>query len=124
MKKYILITALMLLNGCASIVDNEADVISISTPYCLEARCILHKKEGEYITTITTPETVTIDRAYADLYIACEKSGIGEEIRVESKASWVWGNFLFGWLIGWAIDATTGAGYKYPEEIRHPLECE
>ena len=116
--------ALVLLNGCASIVDNEADVISINTPYCPEAKCVLHKKEGAHVTTITTPETVTIDRAWADLHITCEKGEAKEEIKVESKAAWAWGNLVLGGPVGWIVDAQTGAGYKYPEEILHPLKCD
>ena len=110
------------LNGCASVAGSHVDSISVVTPGCPDAVCVLENDDGKYYIK-GTPGTVTVERAYGDLVVTCEKDGEIEVLHVESKAEGVWGNILLGGVIGWGVDASTGAGYAYPNSITHPLKC-
>lgn len=112
------------LGGCASIVGSHVDSVTVETPYCPGATCLLQNEEGKYFIT-ETPGTVTVERAYGDLTIACEKDNAKKITIVESTATGgVWGNILAGGVIGWGVDVATGAGYAYPSSIINPLKCE
>lgn len=110
------------LGGCASIAGSHVDSISVETPACPEASCVLENDDGKYYIK-ETPGTVTVERAYGDLNVVCKKNGKIDVITVESKATGVWGNILAGGIIGWGVDAATGAGYAYPKSVIHPLKC-
>jgi hypothetical protein len=59
-----------------------------------------------------------IQKSYQDLAVRCTKDGYPPGIAtVKSTAGMVWGNILFGGLIGLAVDANQGAGYDYPSLI-------
>ena len=125
-KKYTFIVALIALctmSGCASVAGSHIDSIAVDTPSCPKAACVLKNEDGKYHVK-ETPDTVTVERAYGDLTVTCKKNGRTKTITVSSKAHGVWGNVLLGGIIGWAVDAQTGAGYMYPDEILHPLKCE
>lgn len=111
-----------ILGGCASIAGSHIDSISVETPNCPKASCVLENEDGKYYIK-ETPGTVTIERAYGDLSVVCKKDGKVDMMLVESKAQGVWGNILLGGIIGWGVDAATGAGYSYPNSIMHPLKC-
>ena len=113
---------IIFLNGCASIAGSHIDSISVETPACLEASCVLENDDGKYHIK-GTPDTVTVERAYGDLVVTCRKGNNIDVVRIESKAKGVWGNILLGGVIGWGVDAATGAGYAYPGSITHPLKC-
>lgn len=112
------------LGGCASIVGSHVDSVTVETPYCPGATCLLQNEEGKYFIT-ETPGTVTVERTYGDLTVKCEKGDVKEITIVESTATGgVWGNILAGGVIGWGVDVATGAGYAYPSSIINTLKCE
>lgn len=116
------LATLLLLNGCASMAGSHTDSVSVSTPACPEAQCVLENDDGKYYIK-ETPGTVVVERAYGDLVVTCRKGNKIEVVSVPSKADGVWGNILLGGIIGWGVDAATGAGYSYPKEVINPLEC-
>ncbi len=118
----IVLITLFILSGCASVSESRTNSISVDTPGCPEALCTLENDDGKYYIK-ETPDTVTVEQAYGDLSITCEKDGKTSVMQVEPKAKDVWGNILHDSIIGRRVDATTGAGYEYPRFIIHPLEC-
>lgn len=123
-KQICLLLAIHVLGGCASIAGSHVDSIAVETPDCPGATCVLENEEGKYYVK-ETPGSVTVERAYDDLVVTCEKDGKKEISRTESSSTaGVWGNILLGGVIGWAVDANTGAGYAYPPSIINPLQCE
>ena len=59
-----------------------------------------------------------IQKSYQDLVVRCAKDGHHPGLAtVSSSAGMVWGNILFGGLIGLAVDGSQGAGYDYPSLI-------
>jgi hypothetical protein len=71
-----------------------------------------------------TPVVIELKRKEKNLIVRVEKSGYEPvEIPLVRKADgWIFGNIVFGGLIGLAIDFGTGAAYKLtPEEINATL---
>jgi hypothetical protein len=112
---------MVLLTGCASIVSGTSQAISVETKYKGEsvsgANCKLENGKGVFF--VTTPGTVTIHKAYADLLVTCEKMDVPEGLaRVKSTTKAIaFGNILIGGVIGAGVDAGTGAAYDYPQLI-------
>jgi len=113
--------ATSLLAGCASIVSGTDQVVSVETREndlpSPGAKCKLSNSKGIYY--VTTPGKVTVNRAYGDISLRCDKEGQEPglaTVKSTTKAM-AFGNILFGGAIGVAVDAGSGAAYDYPELI-------
>ena len=111
----------LLASGCASIVTGSNQVLSVETRYNMQpapgASCQLTNDKGTYF--VSTPGTVTVKRSYGDLAVKCEKEKLDPGIASvkSSTKGMMYGNLLFGGIIGAAVDIETGAGYDYPDFI-------
>tara|TARA_B100000676_G_C17440136_1_gene513744 strand:+ start:41 stop:517 length:477 start_codon:yes stop_codon:yes gene_type:complete len=124
MKKISLILFIsFFLYNCASITQGSDQIITVDTPNCPGAQCKLTNKDGTYFIN-ETPGTVTINKSRSQLSVECSK---GDNKDVTSSSSSVenmaWGNILIGGIIGGGVDIATGAAYKYPSLVTHPLDC-
>lgn len=114
----IIFPALLLLTGCASIVNGTNQVVSVQTVSPTGdvggATCKLENEKGVYY--VTTPGTVTVHRAYGDMNVKCEKAGFTPALATfkSSTKGMLAGNILFGGVIGAGVDAASGAAYDYP----------
>lgn len=108
----------LVLTGCASIVNGSNQVLSVETRNSagpvIGANCKLENPKGVYY--VTTPGTVSVNRAYDELNVKCEKAqeqpGLAS-VKSNTKAM-AFGNIIFGGVIGAAVDVGTGAAYDYP----------
>lgn len=120
-KKIYLLTMASLLAGCASITGSKNQPLSIQavhTGRSLDgADCTLTNDKGTWFAK--TPGSVVIQKSGQDLVIRCEKDGIpaGSTTIASSANAGAWGNILFGGIIGYAIDAGTGAAFDYPSSL-------
>ena len=118
----LVIASASLAGGCASIVSGTSQVVSVETHQSSTpvpgASCEMVNSKGTY--HVTTPGTITINRAYGDLSVNCTKEGMPDGVAtvISSTKGMVFGNALFGGLIGVAVDTGSGAAYDYPEVIR------
>jgi hypothetical protein len=127
MKKIITagILSVSLLSGCASIVEGSFQRVAVQTTASNEpvpnVACKLENTKGNW--ALKTPGSITVRRASDDLYIQCVKDGVPAPITaVKSSGSpWLWGNLLFGGLIGLGVDLADGDGYAYPLVITADL---
>jgi len=110
------------LSGCASITQGTDQQVAITTTPA-GARCELSRAGSIVAVADPTPEIVTIDKSRKDITVACSKSGydttsgiLGSDI-----AGMTFGNLLAGGVIGFAVDAGTGAMSKYDNQITVPL---
>ena len=119
------VSCIALLTGCASIVSGTNQVVSVEARHSLRdfrpvsgATCQLNNGKGVYY--VTTPGTVTVNRAYEDLSIKCEKDDFlpGLASVKSTTKGMAFGNILFGGFIGAGVDAATGAAYDYPSMIK------
>lgn len=110
------------LTGCATLVEGSAQTIQIITEPA-GAYCIL-KRETQLVTVIpSTPATISIFKEDGQLILRCNKHGYLEATWEAGSGfqDMVFGNILLGGIIGAAVDAGSGAMYKYPESIQLTL---
>jgi len=105
------------LSGCASIIKGQSEEIAVSTPPAPGATCTLKNTRGEW--TVTTPAAVTVKRSKKAIDITCSKDGYQEAKQVVPSdfEYWTLANLLGSPLIGFGIDAATGATNRYPSSV-------
>lgn len=127
MKKILLTVTFCLisstLTGCASIVNGTSESVSVQTSPEEGAKCSLTNNKGQWFVS-DTPGSVTVHRSYQPLTVDCQKDGYANaETKVESKTKgMLFGNVVFGGVIGAGVDAGDGAAYDYPVNIMVPME--
>lgn len=114
-----------LLQGCASIVSGQTQVLSVDTPGCLAARCELSNDKGKWFVS-STPGTVSVNRSYNNLQVLCRKGGTEADPAsfASTTKGMAFGNILFGGVIGAGVDVHSGAAYDYPQLLSVPMRCE
>ncbi len=121
MRKTILIATLsisLLLPSCASIVSGSKQNISFnSTP----AGAIVWV---DNVNLGVTPVTAKLERSKKDQKVKIELQGYKPyELTLTRKTNgWIWGNILFGGIIGIIVDSSSGAMYRLtPDQIEAQL---
>lgn len=121
MYKLLAVASLVALTGCASIVGEKLQPVSVQTVQdnkeVAGVGCTLMNDAGTWF--VTTPGSVTIHKSTGDLAVDCTKDGgvAGHETVVSKSNGAVWGNIIAGGGIGYIIDRNTGAGFDYPNII-------
>lgn len=102
-----LIVALTSAGGCASVVNGSSQAVAVASN---PSGATIELDDGR---TFTTPTTIKFERK-RDHVLTISMDGYAPEqvtlMRTMSGA--VAGNILAGGLIGWGVDAMTGAQYK------------
>jgi uncharacterized protein YceK len=125
-KSCLAVFALLLMSGCASIVDGSSQTLSVKTTKDVTdiagASCSLQNDKGTWFTS--TPGTVTIHRSIEALNVKCTKDGFAPTVQSvnSSTKGMAFGNILFGGLIGVGVDISTGAAYDYPALMTIPMQ--
>lgn len=111
--------AALAISGCASITGSEFQSVTVvtHTPGGLpinQASCKLENDKGGWF--LISPGSVVLQRSAADLSIACEKEGqppgLGKAISRPNGG--MFGNIIFGGVVGAIIDHNNGNAYDYP----------
>ncbi len=114
MKKVILGIILMafLAAGCATIMNGDMVNVPVYTSPS-GAKVIVNG------TTYNSPATVMIPRGKGDFKLHIEKEGYQpvDILLTQSPDGWIWGNVIFGGLIGLAVDFITGDAYDLEPEV-------
>jgi len=125
MKKLFIIFILSI-SGCASITGSKNQPLSVTATLegkpVVGANCELLNDKGKWF--VTTPGSVVILKSYQDLTVTCKKpetKKVGATTFQSTNESSVWGNVLTGGIIGYAVDAGTGAGFSYPPTLNVPM---
>lgn len=107
-----------LASGCATVTKGTTQAITLHTDPD-GAACDVGRESKTFASLGTTPGQVSVDKAWGAIDIACRKAGHqSTELRVESEVQgWTFGNILIGGLIGFAVDAASGAMRQYPQFI-------
>ena len=120
---WLVVAIMFLTGGCASIIGEDTQPVSVDTPNCPQASCRLTNSQGTYFVK-STPETVVINKAYSDLMITCEKDGkTANSVHVSAANGATFGNILLGGIPGALIDGGSGAGYDYQSYLVNGLSC-
>ena len=115
------VLSISLSSGCASITSGKNQPLSLQT-VCdnkpiTGANCSLTNSKGQWF--IETPGSVVVHKSYGDLVVECKKDNLlpaGGTFQSSSNGG-VWGNILAGGVIGYAVDAGSGAGFDYPTQL-------
>lgn len=114
--------ALILLGaGCASITSGTTQNIAVDTNPSRPAECTAHNEKGSWI--VKTPGSITVNKAGGALTVTCEcpDGTKGTQVVAASASDAVYGNILAGGIIGVAVDRSTGAAFRYPDNVVVPL---
>ncbi|OOG59922.1 hypothetical protein [Rhodanobacter sp. C03] len=120
-KQIIVVAVTCGLSACASIIGGRYQPVSIDAragdQSIVGADCTLTNDRGQV--HVTTPGTVIVHRASAPLSISCEKGGtkVAEQSVPSHVRGMVWGNIVFGGLIGVIVDFSDGAAHHYPQMV-------
>ena len=104
--------------NCATIVNGRNQKVPVVTI-----------PDGATVTMETTqqisPATLSLDRSHNFYVIKVEKEGY-KTVEITLKRGnngWLWGNVLFGGIIGLVIDFSTSSAYKFiPDKVNVNLE--
>lgn len=112
--KIVIAALLSASTSCASIVSGTRDDVTITTDPPGATCDVL--KEGVTVAHVDrTPANVIVARSYDDLLVQCSKADYqpAEATNTWGTNGWVFGNIIFGGLIGVCIDMADGAGVSY-----------
>ena len=110
-------TLIVLIIGCATIMHGTTQEIGISSSPTGASVIINNESRGN------TPLVVELSRKKSHtIRIEMTNYEPFEITTTKSVSNWVWGNIVFGGLIGLIVDASTGGLYKLsPEQIEATL---
>ena len=124
MSRVVLLLFACFLSGCASMTTGQNQTVSVTTPDCPQASCVLTNNDGEFHVS-RTPGTTMVNKSCSALTVECSKPGFPDHVeRVKAGfQAMTAGNVLIGGLIGIGVDAATGAACKYPSVIKLEMTC-
>ena len=118
--KLALLALVGVLSGCATLLDEDTQEISVSLQ-CKErmvrAQCAAENSKGRWL--FRAPGLVQVNNDYGDLKITCKVQYMPEfTVSVPALPTWnLAGNILLGGIIGAAYDLHNNTGLKYPETV-------
>lgn len=121
-KSLALLCLAALLPGCASIVSPGVHQLNVQSEPA-GATCDVRRDDATVGTVSTTPGTVTLSRSSRSVQIACRRpeapadAPAGQATVTPELNPWLFGNILFGGLIGIIVDSSTGAIGRYPDSV-------
>lgn len=108
----------VLVTSCATIMNGDMVLMPVGT-VPPQAKLLINGQQ--YL----SPAMVLVPRGKGNFVLHVEKEGY-QSVDIPLKESingWVWGNILFGGIVGLVIDFATGRAYDIdPEEVDTPLQ--
>lgn len=119
-KKGVVIACALSVSACASIVGGRYQKVQVearAADQSIRADCTLSNGQGQV--RVTTPGTAVIHRSSQDLSVSCQQDGkqIAQQSYDATIRGMVWGNIVFGGLIGVVVDFSDGAAHHYPDKV-------
>ena len=118
--KLALLAMVGVLSGCATLLDEDTQEISVSLQ-CKErlvrAQCVAEISKGRW--SFRAPGMVQVNNDIGDLNISCKVQYMPQfTVSVSAMPTWnMAGNILMGGIIGAAYDLHNNTGLKYPETV-------
>jgi hypothetical protein len=108
----------LILPGCATITKGTTQPLTVSTDPP-GAKCVLNRGGMQIGVVDPTPGTVEIGKIHRPIAVDCKKGGYEDASeRVQSRfQTMALGNILLGGIIGFGVDAMSGAMYEYPSGV-------
>lgn len=105
-------------SGCATVIKGTDQPVAVNTPGADGAVCELTSQSiGTY--TVKTPGNIVLPKSRKDIAVMCKKecyedSGGVIQSRMAGATA---GNIILGGVIGFGVDAMSGAMHKYQPSI-------
>ncbi len=108
----------VLTGGCATIVDGGGQVISVNTVPS-GASCTFDRNGHRIGMIASTPGTLAVDKSRKTIVVTCDKPGYQTVMGSDASQAggMIFGNLIFGSVIGVIVDLATGADYEYGSSI-------
>lgn len=113
--------AMLVCSGCASITGSKNQPVSVQASHngkiIDSADCTLVNDKGVWF--VKAPGSTVVQKSGQDLVVTCNKEGFPQGVATYASSAngGVWGNIIFGGLIGYAVDASSGAAFDYPSSM-------
>ena len=122
MRRFAVLLPLALLPACATIVNGSSQTVTVSTTPPA-ATCTLDRVGQRIGAIAATPGSVRLDKSKNDLSVTCAKDGYQTATVTHPPrfSGATFGNIIAGGVVGVIVDASSGANYTYPEDIRLDL---
>lgn len=114
-RAFILIPALGLVAGCATMTQGTSQDISVLTPGVEGATCVVANERGAVIAQVSASGRVRIAKSRRPLAVRCEKPGFRSG-QAELKPS-MSSRARVQAPLGYAVDGLSGAMWSYPPEV-------
>lgn len=110
------LSSVLLMASCATLIDGQAQDVTILTPGATEAECTL---DNGIRYAVVSGETVQVMRNESDIVVECYASGNRyRKMSIESDGNkWAIGNVATGVIPGVTFDYFAKGLYEYPETI-------
>jgi hypothetical protein len=122
-KSGLIVACIASVTACASITGGTHQKVNVqpqtsSGQPITGATCRLSNDRGSV--NVTAPGIATVHRSGQPLDVSCRKDGatIVQQSFPASTRGMVWGNIVFGGIIGVVIDYSNGAAHKYASQLR------
>lgn len=124
MRSFLRVAALALvatLPACASIVSGTDSTTYLETKP-VDARCRMHGQD--FTREVVTPTSVPLPSKASPITVECNAEGYQRTIQqIEATHDgWVFGNLIFGGIVGGVVDIARGAGRKFPPQTQIVLD--
>ena len=109
------------LGGCATITRGTTQNVGVDTPGVTGATCTVTTTVGPQ--TVSTPGVFLLPKSSAALPVKCTKACYNDSGGVLGSTfeAMTAGNIILGGVIGFGVDAMSGAINKYPDQISIPM---
>lgn len=109
------------LGGCATITKGTTQNVGVDTPGVTGAVCTVTSTVGPQ--TVSTPGVFILAKSSAALPVKCTKACYHDSggILGSTFEAMTAGNLIVGGVIGFGVDAISGAINKYPDQISIPM---
>ena len=114
--------SVLLLAGCATVVNGGNQDVSVATNPP-GATCTVERVGAPVGIINPTPGMMSVSRSKNALDMVCTKPGYQTAATTVASSfnGWTFGNLLAGGIIGFGIDAATGANNDYPKAVNVDL---
>jgi hypothetical protein len=113
-----MIGVLLLVSGCATLVEGTTQTVAVDTPGAAGAMCVLNSPRVTTVSVIT-PGAAVVRKGRDAITVQCTKDCYQPStgIIASNLDAAIAGNIILGGVIGLGIDAASGATHKYDGQI-------
>jgi hypothetical protein len=118
-KAFFVLLGALALAACATVTKGTTQVIAVNTPGVPGATCTLTSSAiGSQL--VVTPGTISLEKSKEEVSVRCTKQCYteGAGVIASNLEGMTAGNIILGGVIGFGVDAASGAMNKYSPEIQ------